>query len=283
MERIDSHQHFWNYDPGRQSWMTDEMDILKKDYGPQDLVGLLGECQLQGSVAVQASQAEDENEFLLMLADKHSFIKGIVGWVDLQSAFVSERLNYYSTKKIIKGFRHVIHDEPDINFMLRPAFLNGINALRSYHYTYDLLIREYHLPNALQLVRQFPDQLFVIDHIAKPKIREKEITEWRKQLSSFASLPNVYCKISGVVTEANWKDWKQEDFVPYLDTIIKIFGTKRILYGSDWPVCTLGAAYSDSYSIVKNYFNKFSEDEQNDFFGLNTKRFYKLSEISLPR
>ena len=276
MERLDSHQHFWNYDPDRQSWMNNDMGVLKKDYGPKDLSPLLDECQIQGSIAVQASQTEEENEFLLDLADKHSFIKGIVGWVDLQSVSVSEKLSYYHTKKNIKGFRHVIHDEPDIDFMLRPAFLNGMKALRRFGYTYDLLIYPFHLPNALSLLRQFPDQPFVIDHIAKPKIFENEISEWSKSLSFLASLPNVYCKISGMVTEAVWKKWKQADFIPYLDTVVELFGTKRILYGSDWPVCTLSASYAETYGIVKNYFNSFSDDEQRDFFGLNARKFYQL-------
>ncbi len=276
MERIDSHQHFWNYDPLRQSWMTDEMQILKRDYGPNDLSVLLEECQLQGSVAVQASQSEAENEFLLDLAEKSSVIKGIVGWVDLQSPEVFERLSYYNTKEKIKGFRHVIHDEDDINFMLRLAFLNGIKALNRFGFTYDILIYYYHLPNTVKLVRQFPDQLFVIDHIAKPKISQNEIFLWKKLMTPLASCPNVYCKISGMVTESIWHGWKQGDFTPYLDTILDLFGTQRILYGSDWPVCTLSASYSETYHIVKSYFDGFSTEEQNDFFGMNAKRIYHL-------
>lgn len=276
MERIDSHQHFWKYDPHRQNWMTDEMDVLKKDYGPRDLAVLLNQCGLQGCVAVQASQTEDENEFLMQLSEQHPFIKGIVGWVDLQSDLVRETLSFYSAKSKIKGFRHVLHDEPDVDFMLRPAFLNGIKVLREFGYTYDLLIFPIHLPNALQLVRHFPDQPFVIDHIAKPNIREHEISDWKKHLTPLASLSNVYCKISGMVTEAAWKKWKLEDFVPYLDTIIDLFGTKKILYGSDWPVCTLSASYAEAFGIVKSYFEKFSQEEQGDFFGLNAKRFYHL-------
>ncbi|MDP4240792.1 MAG: amidohydrolase family protein [Bacteroidota bacterium] len=276
MERIDSHQHFWNYDPDRQNWMTEEMDILKRDYGPQELAVLLEECQVQGSVAVQASQTECENEFLLGLAEKNELIKGVVGWVDLQSKSVSDRLSYYSTRKKIKGFRHVIHDEPDVDFMLRPAFLHGIKALRYFDYTYDLLIYPIHLTNTLQLARQFPDQPFIIDHIAKPKIRDKEISGWEKQLAAIASLQNVCCKISGMVTEAAWHNWNPEDFIPYMDSIVELFGTKRILYGSDWPVCTLSASYEETYRIVKSYFETFSGDEQDDFFGRNAKRFYHL-------
>ncbi|HVT86811.1 MAG TPA: amidohydrolase family protein [Chitinophagaceae bacterium] len=276
MERIDSHQHFWKYDPARHSWMNEKMDLLKKDYGPKDLAVLLSQCGLHGSVAVQASQSEEENEFLLGLAESNPIIKGIVGWVDLQSDAVSERLSYYSTKNKIKGFRHVIHDEPDVDFMLRPAFLNGLKALKNFNYTYDILIFPVHLSNTLQLVRQFPDQPFVIDHIAKPMIHKHEISEWKKGLIPLASLQNVYCKISGMVTEAHWKNWTKEDFTPYLETIVELFGSKRILYGSDWPVCTLSASYAETYGIVKSYFEKFSVDEQDDFFGMNAKRFYHL-------
>jgi L-fuconolactonase len=276
MERIDSHQHFWNYNQSLHTWMTDDMETLKRNYTATDLEPLLTQCQLQGCIAVQASQTEAENEFLLDIAEKHSFIKGIVGWVDLQSETLSERLTYYSTKKKIKGFRHVIHDEPDINFMLRPAFLNGIKALQSFGFTYDILIYYYHLPNALKFIANFPDQFFVIDHMAKPRIGKKEVTIWKNLLSPLAAFPNVYCKISGMVTEAIWHQWNRSDFAPYLNTVINLFGTKRILYGSDWPVCTLSASYSDMYNIVKNYFADFSTEDQDNFFGMNAKRFYGL-------
>jgi len=276
MERVDSHQHFWKYDPARYSWMTEEMDLLKKDYGPKDLAVLLAQCDLHGSVAVQASQSEEENEFLLDLAESNPIIKGIVGWVDLQSEAVMERLSYYSSKNKMKGFRHVIHDEPDVDFMLRPAFLKGIKALKNFNFTYDILIFPVHLANSLALVRQFPDQPFIIDHIAKPMIDKHQISEWKKDLTPLASLQNVYCKVSGMVTEANWNNWQQQDFIPYLDTIVELFGNKRILYGSDWPVCTVSASYVETYGIVKSYFEKFSGNEQDDFFGLNAKRFYDL-------
>lgn len=276
MERIDSHQHFWKYDPSRQDWMTGDMQILKKDYGFDELAVLLNQCGLHGSVAVQASQTEAENDFLLGLAEEHRAIKGIVGWVDLQSETVSERLSFYATTKKIKGFRHVIHDEEDTGFMLRPAFLHGIQSLQEFHFTYDLLIYPHHLPNALTLVRQFPHQLFVIDHMAKPNIRAHEIAPWKKLMTPLASLPNVYCKISGMVTEATWQQWQQDDFTPYLDAVVELFGTKRILYGSDWPVCTLSGTYAEAYRIVETYFERFSASEQDDFFGMNAKRFYRL-------
>jgi L-fuconolactonase len=273
---IDAHQHFWHYDPNKHVWMSETMGVLKKDYLPTDLEPLLKNCALTGCVAVQANQAEEENTFLLGLAEKHDFIKGIVGWVDLQSPQVEERLAYYKQFDLMKGFRHVIHDEEDLDFMLRPAFLRGIGLLKKYGYTYDILIFPKHLPNTLKLVAAFPEQAFVIDHIAKPFIKTGDIEEWRNALKTVAAYNNVSCKISGMVTEADWHNWKPADFTPYLDTIVELFGTDRIMYGSDWPVCTLAATYENMFSIVKNYFSKFSASEQEKFFGGNATRFYSL-------
>lgn len=276
MERIDSHQHFWNYDPSKHVWMNDSMAVLKKDFSLEDLESLLKSCNLNGCIAVQATESEEENEFLLKLSNQSSIIKGIVGWTDLQSGDLAKRLSYYKSFKKIKGFRHVIQDEPDIDFMLRHAFLNGIKTLKSFDYTYDILVFPQHLKNTYKLVKQIPEQRFVIDHIAKPDIRNNKIEEWKKDLSVFRGLPNVYCKISGMVTETKWKEWRQDDFNIYLDTVVEIFGTNRIMYGSDWPVCTLSASYTDMYNIVNDYFSSFSKQEQDNFFGLNAKRFYRL-------
>ena len=190
---------------------------------------------------------------------------------------VEARLEYYQKFPLMKGFRHVIHDEADINFMLRPAFLKGISLLKKYGYTYDILIFPEHLPNTLELVAAFPDQPFVIDHIAKPSIKTGENTEgWRTALKAVAQYENVSCKISGMVTEADWKNWKQADFTYYLDTVVELFGINRIMYGSDWPVCTLAAAYEAQFGIVKDYFSTFSKTEQAQFFGGNAARFYNL-------
>ncbi len=276
MERIDSHQHFWNYNPSKHVWINDSMAVLKKDFFPEDLEPLLKSCNFNGCIAVQASESEEENEFLLGLSHQSSIIKGIVGWIDLQSGNLSERLSYYKKFKKIKGFRHVIQDEPDIDFMLRPAFLNGIKKIKSFDYTYDILIFPQHLKNTYKLVKLNPEQSFVIDHIAKPEIRNNKIKDWKKDLSAIGGFSNVYCKISGMVTEAKWKEWRQDDFNIYMDTVVEIFGTDRIMYGSDWPVCTLSASYADIYKIVNDYFSSFSKQEQDNFFGLNAKRFYRL-------
>ncbi len=274
--RIDSHQHFWYYDPNKHVWMNEQMEILKTDYLPTDLEPLLKSCDLDGCVAVQANQAEVENDFLLQLADKNDFIKGIVGWVDLRAKNLSERLEYYQKFSKIKGFRHVIHDEPELNFMLQPAFMKGVSMLKKYGYTYDILIFAAHLPNTLKFVKNLPDQPFVIDHIAKPNIKAGEIDTWEKQLKKVASFENVYCKISGMVTEADWSSWKKEDFTKYLDAVVEAFGTNRLMYGSDWPVCTLAANYETQFKLVKDYFSSFSKTEQEQILGGNAIQFYKI-------
>ena len=274
---IDAHQHFWQYDPTKHVWMSEEMGVLKSDFLPADLALHLKNCSLDGCVAVQANQAEEENTFLLSLVEKYDFIKGIVGWVDLQSEKVEARLEYYQKFPLLKGFRHVVHDEADINFMLRPAFFKGISLLKKYGYTYDILIFQKHLPNTLELVAAFPNQPFVIDHIAKPSIKTGENTEgWRKNLEAVAQYENVSCKISGMVTEADWHHCKQADFTPYLDTVVELFGLDRIMYGSDWPVCNLAVNYETQFDIVRHYFSNFNKQEQAQFFGGNASKFYNL-------
>lgn len=273
---MDAHQHFWHYDPAKHVWMNENMGVLKKDYLPNDLAPLLKNCGLDGCVAVQANQAEEENDFLLNLAAKNDFIRGIVGWVDLQSERVEERLRYYKQFDKIKGFRHVIHDEADVEFMLRPVFLRGVGLLKKYGFTYDILIFPKHLPNTLKLVKAFPEQPFVIDHMAKPPIKNGHTQQWQKTLKAVAARENVSCKISGMVTEADWKHWKQADFMPYMCEVVEMFGIDRIMYGSDWPVCTLTATYEDVFSTVKHYFSTFSPSEQQKFFGENATNFYNL-------
>jgi L-fuconolactonase len=273
---IDAHQHFWHYDPNKHVWMSEAMGVLKKDYLPTDLAPLLQNCAINGCVAVQANQAEEENTFLLGVAQQHDFIKGIVGWVDLQSEQVEARLEYYTQFERMKGFRHVVHDEPDRDFMLRPAFLRGIGLLEKYGYTYDILIFPEHLSNTLKLVKAFPNQRFVIDHIAKPAIKKGTIKAWQKALKAVAAHENVSCKISGMVTEADWHKWQQGDFAPYMAQVVELFGIDRIMYGSDWPVCTLAASYENMFSIVKQYFSTFSASEQQKFFGDNATKFYNF-------
>src|SRR6185312_3655650 len=277
MDKIDAHQHFWQFDPVRDSWITWEMQAIRRDFLPDHLHPLLEEGGIDGTVLVQADQSETENEFLLGLADAYDFIKGVVGWVDLRHPEVEGRLSHYKTFPKMKGFRHVLQGENDRALMLNPNFKRGIGALASYGYTYDILIYPDQLGYSRELVAAFPDQPFVIDHIAKPHIKDRYITEeWRSAIHAVAAYPNVFCKISGMVTEADWHHWKPEHLRVYIDTVVEAFGTARILYGSDWPVCLVAATYGQVLQVGKDYFADFSADEQAAFFGGNAINFYKL-------
>lgn len=275
MPVLDAHQHFWNYDPVAHSWINEEMSVIRKDFLPNDLEPVLQKNAVDGCIAVQADQTEAETDFLIHLANQHSFIKGVVGWVDLGAENIRERLQHYKQQPVLKGFRHILQGEEPA-FMLQPDFLRGIAALKEFGYTYDILIFPKHLAAALELVKQFPDQPFVIDHIAKPFIKDGLIEDWKKGMQALAQFPNVYCKISGMVTEADWKNWKPEDFTPYLDAVTEAFGTNRLLYGSDWPVCLVAASYTDMIGIVRNYFLSFTAAEQEAVFGGNAAKFYQL-------
>lgn len=273
--RIDSHQHFWQYEPIKHSWIDDEMANIRKDFLPEDLAPILKVNEVDACVAVQADQTEDETNFLIGLARKYSFIKGIVGWVDLRAHNIEERLAHFKQEPVVKGFRHVLQGE-EPSFMLQPGFKNGISQLKSFNFTYDLLLFPQHLKAAIELVKENPDQAFVIDHISKPYIKKGIIEGWKQDIQSISQFPNVYVKVSGMVTEADYKNWQKEDFTPYLDIITEAFGTDRVMFGSDWPVCLVAAAYSEMQSIPKEYYATFTSLEQENIFGLNAQRFYNL-------
>lgn len=276
MLRIDAHQHFWKFDAVRDSWINDEMAVIKRDFLPQDLLPLLEQNGIDGCVTVQSDQTEDENIFQLANAEKWDFIKGVVGWVDLQATNVEGRLEYYSGFKKMKGFRHVLQGESQRDFMLRQEFMRGVSLLNKYGFTYDILIFPDQLRYAYEFVKAFPNQRFVIDHIAKPNIKDSIMGDWKSDMLAFAACENVYCKISGMVTEADWKNWKPQDFTPYLDVVTKAFGANRLMFGSDWPVCLVAASYHSVHEIVTAYFSSFSKDEQAKIFGGNAVEFYKL-------
>jgi L-fuconolactonase len=276
MVKIDAHQHFWIFDPVRDSWITDDMTVIRKDFLPSDLEPVLKQNGFLGCVAVQADQSEEQNRFLLEKADTHPFILGVVGWVDLQAEDVKERLEYYTSFQKLKGFRHVLQGEPQRDLMLAPAFKRGVALLEKYGFTYDILVYPDQLEYIRQLVEEFPQQKFVIDHLAKPYIKDKKIEPWKEQISAVAANENVCCKLSGFVTEASWNSWTKEDFDPYFDIIVNNFGIDRILFGSDWPVCQVAAKYEQVVEIVADYFSEFSADEQEQIFGLNAINFYNL-------
>ncbi|TCJ19591.1 amidohydrolase [Flaviaesturariibacter flavus] len=276
--RIDAHQHFWKFDPVRDSWINDDMSVIRRDFLPEDLEPLLHASRMDGCVAVQADQSEAETRFLLELAEQHRFIKGVVGWIDLQSSGIEERLDHYSSFPLLKGFRHILQGEAQRDLMLSPAFTSGIAALQARGYTYDILIYPDQLRYAGTLAAQFPGQAFVVDHLAKPKIKSGETRGWKVDIEALAAMPNVCCKLSGFVTEADWKDWKEEDFEPYFDIVLNAFGPDRVLFGTDWPVCLLAAGYERVLHVVERFVDRLSETERAAIMGGNATRFYKLED-----
>lgn len=275
MNIIDTHQHFWKYDPVNYSWINDEMQVIRKDFLPGDLAVVVNEHKLQGSVAVQADQTEAETDWLLKLAANNDFIQGVVGWIDLRSDSIEERLRHYAQFKKLKGFRHILQGE-DPAFMLQESFLNGISKLQQFGFTYDILIMPKHLDASLELVERFPEQKFIIDHVAKPYIKEGKIDEWKEGMEKLAAHQHVYCKISGMVTEADWKNWTAELLKPYIDVVVNSFGIDRIMYGSDWPVCLVASSYSKWLQTIKDYFASYSAEEQEKIFSGNAIKFYNL-------
>jgi len=276
-KRIDSHQHFWKFDPVRDSWIDETMSNIQRDFLPEDLLPILNENQFSGCVAVQASQSEEETHFLLELASKNDFIKAVVGWVDLRDENISDRLQHFTAHKKLKDFRHVVQGEAD-DFMYGEAFRRGIKALSAFDYTYDILIFERQLSAAVSLVSDFPDQKFVVDHIAKPDIKSGSINSWKKGIEEIAKYDNVWCKISGMVTEADWKNWKAEDLKPYLDVIFENFSIDKILYGSDWPVLNVASDYHEVVKTLEDYISKFSIEDQNKIWFENANSFYNLKQ-----
>lgn len=274
--KIDAHHHFWQYRPEEYSWINDSMAVLKRDFLPDDLQRLLVQHDFNGSVVIQARQTAEETEWLLHLADRYDFIKGVVGWVNLCSDDLDLQLEKYSATKKFSGVRHVVQDEPDENYILRKDFQYGIGRLAKYGLAYDILIFHGQLPQAFQLVRNFPGQVFVLDHMAKPQIRKQEIQPWKQQMEELAKFQNVACKISGMVTETDWYGWKANDFRPYMDAVVNAFGTGRIMIGSDWPVCTLAGNYAEVMGMAVDYIGQFSQNEREMILGVNAVRVYSL-------
>ena len=276
--RIDSHQHFWIYDPNQYPWMTDELSAIRSNHLPEHLQVEFDRLGIDGSVAVQARQSLDESRWLLKMADESCLIKGVVGWVDLRSEHVEDQLAEFAEHPKFVGVRHVVQDEPDENFMLLPEFIRGISKLKSYDPSYDILVFPNQLPAAIELVKQFPDQPFVLDHLAKPLIKDKEISTWDEHIRELAQFSNLNCKVSGMITEANWSTWKASDFTPYLDVVFEAFGEDRLMYGSDWPVCKLAGSYRQVYDLTDNYFSQFSPLAKEKFFGGVASEFYGLKD-----
>lgn len=277
--RIDSHQHFWRYNAGEYGWIDDSMSSLRRDFLPPDSVREMSRVGFDACVAVQARQTLEETRWLLELADAHPSIVGVVGWVDLQADDVREQLAAVASHPRLVGVRHIAQSEPDDRFLVRPAFCRGIAALAEFALAYDILIYSRHLPAAAELVSRFPEQRFVLDHAAKPPLKSGDLRAWERDLRHLAGFPNVYCKLSGLITEAEWTGWTEAPLEQCLDVVLQAFGADRLMIGSDWPVCTLAADYAETMALVTDWMVMMVSDAQWDAIaGGNAQRFWRLDE-----
>lgn len=271
---IDTHVHFWNYDPQRDAWIDESMQLLQRDFGVEDVLKASG-GRVEGFIAIQADQSRAETEFLLSLAEKHTEVKGVIGWLDLRSDHLTKELDYYAQYPALRGLRHIVQAEP-LGFMREPVFQRGIQQLERYGLVYEILVYAPQLEDAVHLVQQFPQQLFVLDHIGKPDIKNGKLEAWKRSYQQLSQLENCYCKLSGMVTEAAWQQWSEAELKPYLDVALECFGAERLMFGSDWPVCQLAATYEEVQSIVTNYICQLSTTEQAMILHQNARQFYKL-------
>lgn len=274
--RIDAHHHLWRYSPEEYGWIDESMRELGRDFLPGDLTAAMGSAKIDGTVAVQARQTLEETRWLLELADQTDAIRGVVGWAPIAAPDFSMALEEFAGRPKLKGLRHVIQAEPDESFILREDFNRGLRTMRESGLVYDILIFERHLPRTIEFVDLHPDQVFVLDHIAKPRIREGAMEPWATKMRELAQRQNVFCKVSGLVTEADWKTWTPESLCPYLDVVTEAFGPQRLMAGSDWPVCLTACGYARWFDVLDRYFTAFSREEQDAIFGTNAARVYRL-------
>ena len=277
-ERIDAHHHLWKYTATEYGWISGEMGVLRRDFLPSDLRREMAPAGVDGAVTVQARQTLEETRWLLELAAENPFLRGVVGWAPLASPDLPRYLTEFAAHPRLKGLRHVIQDEPDDAFILREDFNRGVSALAATGLVYDILIHERHLPFAIQFVDRHPNQVFVLDHLAKPLIRQRVISPWRERLKELAERPNVYCKVSGMATEADWSQWTADDLRPYFDAALESFGPDRLLAGSDWPVCLLASGYSRWWQTLAGLVAGLSGAEQQKILGENAIRIYRLDK-----
>jgi len=274
--KIDAHQHFWNYSAADYPWIGAGMERLARDYTPADLAASAAPEGVAGSVAVQARQSREETNWLLSLAAENPFIRGVVGWVDLRSGRVGEELAACAGREKFVGVRHVVQDEPDPRFLVGDDFVRGVRSLHQFGLAYDLLIYPHQLPAAIELVGLLPDQAFILDHLAKPRIKAAELADWRRDIEALAAHRNVACKLSGLVTEAVWRQWKRPDFTPYVDVAVAAFGPERLMFGSDWPVCLLSAEYAEVVAMIDECITTLTPSERSLIWGDTARRVYRL-------
>ncbi len=276
VDRIDAHHHLWKYSREQYPWMTDNMGMLRHDFLIDDLNKVMREADIDGVVTVQARQMLEETEWLLGLAERNDFIQGVVGWVPLVEEGVRDRLEKLSIRTKLKAVRHVLHDEPDAFYMLREDFNRGVAHLKDFNLCYDILIFERHLHQTIEFVDRHPQQVFIVDHIAKPRIKDGTLSPWRENIIELARRENVYCKLSGMVTEAKWTDWTEEDLRPYFEIAIEAFGPARLMFGSDWPVVLVASSYQRWAETVQRAIAGLSVDEQAQVFSGTAKEAYQL-------
>ncbi len=274
--KIDSHHHFWNYSAAEYDWISDDMSRIRRDYLPPDLAQAIDAAGVDGVVSVQARQIEEENPFLLDFAEKNDFIRGVVGWVPLVDPAIEDSLDRIAKSKWLKGVRHVLQGEADERYMLRPDFNRGVAALTGRGLAYDILVLEKQLPQTLQFVDRHPSQVFVVDHIGKPRIAAGELSPWQSRMVELAHRPNIYCKLSGMPSEADRQTWTPDKLRPYFDTVLSAFGPKRLMFGSDWPVCLVAVEYERWHSIVEEWVAELSADEQARILGDTAVEAYRL-------
>ena len=274
--KIDSHHHFWKYDPHTYSWMDEKMEVLKIDYQPADLKKEIAEAGIDGVVSVQADQSLRETDDLLEHARTNDYILGVVGWFPLADNKVRDLFDKYSNNELLKGVRHVVQDEPDDNFILDDQFNRGVSLLKDYNWVYDILIYERQLGPSIQFVDRHPEQIFVLDHIAKPRIGDSAMEPWKAQMYEISKRENVSCKLSGIATEAKWNEWKKEDLIPYMEIALDAFGPSRVMFGSDWPVARLAVEYGPWVEICREFISTLSGDEQNLIEGNVASKVYGL-------
>jgi L-fuconolactonase len=277
MQIIDSHQHFWIYDPKTMGWISDEMKVIQQDFTPEQLKNIFVTNHIDGSITVQVEQTEEETHLLIEEAKQNDFIKGVVGWIDLNDEAIEEKLKHLSIyKNYLKGFRHILQAERD-EFMLAPSFIHGMHQLEKFGFTYDIVVKHNQLPATIQLVDQVPQTLsIVLDHIGKPDIKNKQLDNWANDLKSLSNYTNVYCKISGMVTEADWQHWQVEEMYSCLDIVMDTFGVDRVMFGSDWPVCLVASSYERWLETIQKYMQRYSKEDQQKIFADNCKNFYHI-------
>jgi L-fuconolactonase len=275
-EKIDAHHHLWQYNAAEYGWLDDDIRALRRDFLPKDLTAELTAAGIDGTVAVQARQTMDETRWLLDIADQCEAIRGVVGWAPIAGEDFPGVMEEFEHRPKLKGLRHVIQSEEDENYILRADFNSGMLAMQGSGLVYDILIYERHLPQTIEFVDEYPDQTFVLDHIAKPRIGAGIMEPWAENLRELALRQNVWCKVSGLVTEADWKNWTPETLRPYLDVVVDAFGVDRLMAGSDWPVCLVASGYLQWFEVLRTYFAPFSERERDAIFGGTAIDVYQL-------